>query len=96
MNGGFCPVDEQAMSCEHTHSTSSLELADKLHELTCRSIGLELAIIGACKEAGLNSYGEGLAQLAGDLTKGLELFEKAFDSGLKTQSIQNNMESNDA
>ena len=57
-----------------------LDYADRLHELTCRAVALELAIIGASREAALNSYGDGLAQLARDLSGGLEQFEREFVS----------------
>ena len=62
----------------HPVPQKSLDYADRLHELTCRAIALELAIIGASREAALNSYGDGLAQLARDLSSGLEQFESQF------------------
>lgn len=61
-----------------TKASRPLGLADRLHELTCRAIALELAVIGASREAALNSYGDGLAQLARDLSSGLEQFEQEF------------------
>lgn len=69
-----------------TTTPKPLGLADRLHELTCRAIALELAVIGASREAALNSYGDGLAQLARDLSSGLEQFEQDFLSELRPEN----------
>lgn len=63
-----------------TATHKPINLADRLHEITCRAIALEMAIIGVSREAALNSYGEGLAQLARDISSSLEEFEQALQS----------------
>lgn len=73
--------DESPGSSSHSQTKQSNEklnsshLADELHELASRALCLELAIIGASKECQMNSYGDALAQLARDLTVGLEALE---------------------
>lgn len=47
------------------------DLTDHLEEVVNRAVALELAIMGASKECGMESYGDGLAQLSNDLTKSL-------------------------
>jgi hypothetical protein len=42
-----------------------------------------LAVIGAGKEARLNSHGEALAQLAGELSRRLESIEMAFSQEMR-------------
>lgn len=62
---------------------SLLELADRMRELRCQSLTLELAILGACKEAKIDGCGEALAQQASELSRGMERLEKAFNAELQ-------------
>lgn len=78
MNDIACPEEIAPLSAAKCELSVKLRLADEIHELSCRAIGLELAIIGASKEAGLNSYGDGLAQLAADVARGLEHIERTL------------------
>jgi hypothetical protein len=55
-----------------------VNLADELHQIASRALGLELAIIGASKECQMNSYGDALAQLAQDIALDLEALERKY------------------
>jgi hypothetical protein len=61
---------------------SLLTLTDELRDLRCRAITLELAISGACAEGRVDAYGEALATLATELSRGMERFERAFTAEL--------------
>jgi hypothetical protein len=67
-----------AQTKQSNEKLNSLHLADELHELASRALGLELAIIGAAKECQMNSYGDALAQLARDVALGLEALETKY------------------
>lgn len=69
----------------HADKSKPLALVDQLHEIICRTIALEMAIIGVSREAALNSYGDGLAQLARDISSGLEQFEHAFNAEMSVR-----------
>ena len=60
-----------------------LDLLDELQAIRRLAVALELAVIGAGKEARLNSHGEALAQLAGELSRRLETIETAFSQEMR-------------
>lgn len=60
-----------------------LDLLDELHTIRHLAVALELAVIGAAREARMNSYGDALAQLSGELSRRLERVEQAFAKELR-------------
>lgn len=60
-----------------------LDLLDELHSIRHLAVALELAVIGAVREARLNSYGDALAHLSSELSRRLERIEHAFSKELR-------------
>jgi hypothetical protein len=69
-----------------------LDLLDELQAIRRLAVALELAVIGAGKEARLNSHGEALAQLAGELSRRLESIELAFSQEMRVDLHAEGME----
>jgi hypothetical protein len=76
----FCDDDSTAelQTKQSNEKLNTLDLADELHRIASRVLGLELAIIGASKECQMNAYGEALAQLAQDIALDLEALERKY------------------
>lgn len=84
-NGDGCP-DKALAEMRQTDQIErgrGLDLLDELQAIRRLAVALELAVIGAAREARLNSYGEALAQLAGELSRRLERVEHAFSKEMR-------------
>jgi len=64
----------------------ALDFLDEMQILKRQAVALELAVIGAAREARLNSHGDALAHLAGELSRRVERFEKAFAKEMRLDS----------
>lgn len=62
---------------------SALDICDALDELRCKAEALDLALLGARREAKINGCGEALTQQAGELVRGLERLQRAVTAELR-------------
>jgi len=70
-------------TADKTRPLSALDICDALDELRCKAEALDLALLGARREAKINGCGEALTQQAGELVRGLERLQRAVTAELR-------------